>query len=647
MPLHDLLLSCLRSFGELIRGIDAPQYTYEDEVAVASWVDELGRLRIWAGNVGAHQSGLSSLEFRLRDASHIRDEVTDLLTNLERLLDEAQEYLSVEDHEDDMSSTSDSLDGNPTTELQALFGELVTIIQCLYKLAMLIRNPAQHDFLAESYRTETLVFEPFDQQHVRNKFPEADEKLILRLAKALTRRRGYLQYRARHSIKLAKGLEDVQASGGGVAASISETMASVLPPQPIDYSENSSESGISHTSYANSLLEGGVITVPAPPQGSLDGSSFLCPYCQFIIHAKTTQSWHRHVFTELRPYTCIFQPCRTPDKLYSTRRDWFDHICGSHDTAGLLCPLCQDNLGTVKQYERHVARHMEELALFVLPRTGNDDQEGEEGGSDVLGLAVSDTEEHSPLGGVNQWVADMNDKVHGKHSSKDRTGVNDLSDVLIDATASHGTRSKDKASDAKGNGTSGNTRGAQYDSVDVRWEGYSNILQFGAGSIARGAVSVGDLRFQARMWQSLAEDQRLELYYAGQRLDDDSLLCRDVGMESGSAIDGKLSSIQPDSSPQHKNDTENMGAGAKITPTEATDFSMMDRPSSHRPGTGLPQGNPNSDEKKQPVRFKDALGREFSFPYHSCSTWGVSADTATLYTALNVDQILIYRVWTT
>ena len=363
MQLNELLLSCLRSYGELLNLVNAPRYKYKDEVLAASWIDELGRLRIWAGNVGAHQTGSSSLEFRLRDSSHIRDEVTHLLTDLGRLLAEAQEYISVEDHGSDTSST-DSSDEESMTELQALFGEVVTIIQCLYKLAMIIRNPAQHDFLAESYKADTAAFKPFDEQHVSNKFPQAGKELILRLAKALTRRRGYLKYRARHSMKLEKGLEDIRIGG----ASISETTASVMPAQLVDYNETSSDSGISQTSYANSILAGGSITVPPPPKGSLAGNPFPCPYCHFIINPTTTHAWHRHVFTDLRPYTCLYQPCRTPDKLYPCRHDWLDHIRNVHDIKSLLCPLCKAVMETVKQYERHVARHMEELALFVLPR---------------------------------------------------------------------------------------------------------------------------------------------------------------------------------------------------------------------------------------------------------------------------------------
>ena len=33
---------------------------YETEVSRRRWLDELGRLRVWSGNIGAHQSGQSS-----------------------------------------------------------------------------------------------------------------------------------------------------------------------------------------------------------------------------------------------------------------------------------------------------------------------------------------------------------------------------------------------------------------------------------------------------------------------------------------------------------------------------------------------------------------------------------------------------------
>ncbi len=38
----------------------------------------------------------------------------------------------------------------------------------------------------------------------------------------------------------------------------------------------------------------------------------------------------RHVFRDLRPYTCTFAKCSNPDKLYATRRDWVYHEMQMH-----------------------------------------------------------------------------------------------------------------------------------------------------------------------------------------------------------------------------------------------------------------------------------------------------------------------------
>jgi hypothetical protein len=34
---------------------------------------------------------------------------------------------------------------------------------------------------------------------------------------------------------------------------------------------------------------------------------------------------------------------------------------------------------------------------------------------------------------------------------------------------------------------------------------------------------------------------------------------------------------------------------------------------------------PPPEEKKAPVRFHDAIGRKFNFPFHLCTKWTVSA----------------------
>ncbi|KAM0801228.1 hypothetical protein BDR22DRAFT_820756 [Usnea florida] len=371
-----ILVQCLKSFNQLAEQVELPEYKREAEVSRTSWGDELGRLRVWAANIGAHQTGQSSLSFRLRDASHISNQITKLLEDLEQSLcatfDELSEHeLVASDEEDDARPGHET-----TTELQQLYEEVVNIVDCLYQMSMLIRKPAQHDMLIGSRMGDQAHFEVYDQQHVRDRHPRIEEHIGQRLGRAITRRRKYLFYRERHHKKLEKGIEDVQGIQRATTGSVlSETTATDFKAPNIDFEETSSNSGISETSYAPSLIDGGQITIPPPPRDSMRGKPFECPYCFFIIDIQSTRSWNRHLFKDIKPYVCTFPNCGMPDRLYDSRREWYYHETTEHCREGFVCPLCRKTLESSKQCERHVARHLEELALFALPRTEKDYEE--------------------------------------------------------------------------------------------------------------------------------------------------------------------------------------------------------------------------------------------------------------------------------
>jgi hypothetical protein len=118
---------------------------------------------------------------------------------------------------------------------------------------------------------------------------------------------------------------------------------------------------------------------------------------------------HRtHVFSDIRPYICTSSSCQQPLCTFATRKDWADHEFEYHSkeipwlylkdlasrdhrtnslerfdenapnrknqhtvngaTIDLSCPLCQTGLDCSKRsYISHVAKHMESIALAVLP----------------------------------------------------------------------------------------------------------------------------------------------------------------------------------------------------------------------------------------------------------------------------------------
>lgn len=377
------IIAALKSFNEFVEQTKAPQAQNVQGLSTRGWEDELGRLRVWAANIGAHQTNQSSLDFRLRDASHIREQILKLLERLTRRLEDAREVLE-EGMEDDPDVTSDDEDGEYSLgmrpEMEQMQESVGTIINCLFQMSMLVRKPAQHDLRVGSTRSDVAVFEPFDYGHVRNKFPDADQSLVARLGSAITRRRMYLKYRERHAAKLKQGMTKVANTGevvdGDTATLLSDTVATSAQNWNIDFDERTSDSGASETSYAATLTNGAIVTIPPPPKGSQGGMPFECPICFHIIKVESTHSWNRHVFLDLEPYVCLDLSCTTPQRLYATRHEWLQHLKTIHssirdtkttDTDEVACALCamkfRDQVGLIK----HSARHLQDLALFVLP----------------------------------------------------------------------------------------------------------------------------------------------------------------------------------------------------------------------------------------------------------------------------------------
>jgi len=144
-----------------------------------------------------------------------------------------------------------------------------------------------------------------------------------------------------------------------------------------------------------------------------------------VAVAVTYDARRKHVYADLRPYTCLAPSCLTPEKQYAHRHEWIDHMSQSHWTIFLCpypcgeenfarpshlirhiqeshallssgsdlntlaqlckrpapwaqdtqCPFCLQCLESVKVYARHVGWHQIELALFALPNIEAEDEE--------------------------------------------------------------------------------------------------------------------------------------------------------------------------------------------------------------------------------------------------------------------------------
>jgi hypothetical protein len=222
-----------------------------------------------------------------------------------------------------------------TTDLEYAFLDISHVITCLYRFSVTLRQPTPRDRFHKYAAIDVSHFEPFDIQHVRNKFPQAQKYLSERMGKANTRRRQLLRYHKKHHDKIARFIDASPIPEGSLVPkgellvanqretplpenratdasphdqSLSRrgpaTIATTLNSQTtvttfkgqnqylMDTADVESEAGQSQTTISISGDNGGKLSVPPPPHGAaLDETPFECPYCYVIIKVKSTYSW--------------------------------------------------------------------------------------------------------------------------------------------------------------------------------------------------------------------------------------------------------------------------------------------------------------------------------------------------------------------
>ncbi|KAK6850213.1 ankyrin repeat protein [Apiospora arundinis] len=337
---------------------------------------EFGRFRIWTEQTGAALRGKDSLDDTLQKDAQLRSSIIETFQQIEELLRVAME----------MSSCSTS--GTSALDLSE---ELLTS-DSDYSEHTGISNEelkywSQHPWMLEEQPKEGLM-------------PDDDT--------------------------LSSPEPSETPSGDTIPTAL--TFSSVAESAGL---ESNPEARPGRTVYADSELgESSDMTckVPKVPVGSITGTRFECPYCHTALESSQMlkrNTWKRHVFRDLRPYTCTFSGCTNPERLYTTRRDWVYHEMQMHRRVW-SCRLCtytstikQDLVDHLLEFHRgdcqlnqipllleagngsmeestsqeccfchqlmslrrlmdHMAAHLEDLALFVLHASNNDVPDDEE-----------------------------------------------------------------------------------------------------------------------------------------------------------------------------------------------------------------------------------------------------------------------------
>lgn len=205
--------------------------------------NELGRFKIWSGNLGVFAPGRASADYRLRDDADVKEVLIQMLDRLRQSTKQAMDppvILEEEEEEeepvqDDSSTTSSddsmaiSLDkdsdvgyeGNdsPSTQstdlVSTALGTIRETITRLYRLSTIIKKPSSSNenvkvanFMAKEEGSEELKeFETSVRWQIQFRLPNASPALLDRLVDAAVFRRRKLEYRERHKEKLSQGVE--------------------------------------------------------------------------------------------------------------------------------------------------------------------------------------------------------------------------------------------------------------------------------------------------------------------------------------------------------------------------------------------------------------------------------------------------------
>ncbi|KAJ4122766.1 hypothetical protein NW768_010209 [Fusarium equiseti] len=329
---------------------------------------------MWVGNQAAHQSGSTSLDYRVREAAHLQEQVIYLLKDIcESLqaaislfhnglqspeqndaggkdeiiqLDDPSTPGSIEDDEPDFSEEW------PPTSLPTFLTDIREAVDCLLRLSVAIANPAPHvRFRKLGVEPNILPFyESGDIAYVRDKFPSANIKLAYILGGFITRRRQFFTHRhAYHEMSVAditSAFSDKEINTCYTELIREDTLSGSAMP------ETSYTMSKGHT-FAGTGQDSSPLTVPPRPNAAEDGA-FECPFCYRMISAKTRTAWEQHVFGDLRPYACIFPECMESNPDFDRRCNWQSHVSEYH-WRSWSCPFkCQQPFSAAAKLSRHI-----------------------------------------------------------------------------------------------------------------------------------------------------------------------------------------------------------------------------------------------------------------------------------------------------
>lgn len=322
-------------------------------------------------------------------------ETTHYLCSFHRLTTTVEQIIVSEGSE--ASSTPSPCEERPHAEDT---GELILAIResidSLFKASSIARRAVIRDRYAvalQRVEATQVLSEELDADSVADlfkllRYPERSW-LKLRMAKANNTRRRFIKYREMHQLNISEArLEETVAqpvdreevtdsddsrshTGQTIASSsfVKSTASTAIQAKAdiASFETDGTESEASFFSYGTDT--GQAVKYKVIDLADVNGGheEFVCPYCRNEVSCKTQRKWAKHVFADLRAYTCTFIGCDM--RMFEDSRAWLTHQMEEHFTS-LACPYCQSVLfDTDVLFEQHLrAEHQHQFKDEQLGR---------------------------------------------------------------------------------------------------------------------------------------------------------------------------------------------------------------------------------------------------------------------------------------
>ncbi|KAK8855861.1 C2H2 type zinc finger domain protein [Apiospora arundinis] len=402
---------------------------------------EFGRFRIWTEQTGAALRGKDSLDDTLQKDAQLRSSIIETFQQIKELLRVAMEMSScstsgtsaLDLSEELLTSDSDYSEHTgisneevarsrpKVTRLSLAMSHIHEQIGLLYHHSAMLRRPRIGGRYLHSRSNKDQSDIPYwELSHVRQKLEQwnlsatQDSRTGMNVTTSdKPLKLPSLKYWSQHPWMLEEQPKEGLMPDDDTLSSPepSETPSGDTIPTALTFSSVAESAGLESN-----------------PEARPGRTVFECPYCHTALESSQMlkrNTWKRHVFRDLRPYTCTFSGCTNPERLYATRRDWVYHEMQMHRRVW-SCRLCtytstikQDLVDHLLEFHRgdcqrnqitllleagngsmeestsqeccfchqlmslrrlmdHMAAHLEDLALFVLHVSNNDVLDDEE-----------------------------------------------------------------------------------------------------------------------------------------------------------------------------------------------------------------------------------------------------------------------------